>query len=88
MFAIERNVQALLEDEPSRSASWGALEEASVSDQRGEVVPIPTPVPPMNVAAGPLPLCVTASVGYAVVEEAKRPAWSHRGVVVDCTATP
>src|ERR1051325_5868601 len=47
----------------------------------GLVVPIPT-LPPMKVATGPAPACDTASVGYALDEEAKSPACAHSAVVV------
>ncbi len=40
--AIERNVQGEFVDEPSVSASCGAVDDAIVSAKRGEVVPIPT----------------------------------------------
>ena len=53
----------------------------------GDEVPTPT-FPPIKVAAGPVPLCVTARVGIAEVEEAKRPPWNQKGVVVAWVVVP
>ena len=83
LFAMDRKVHALLPAVVSVSASCGPEEEAAVSFQNGVVVPIPTsPVlvslatsaeAVLNVAIGPVPLCVTARVGIEAVEEAKSP---------------
>jgi len=81
------NVPLAVEEATSRSmrlvsplCAWIA------SFAHGVVVPIPT-FPPSKVAAGPAPACAIASVGYAVEDEAMRPAWNHSGVVVACTTT-
>jgi hypothetical protein len=56
-------------------------EPAMESEADGEVDPIPT-FPPVNIAAAPAPAWDTASVGYALDEEAKMPAWPQNGEVV------
>ena len=57
------------------------------SFEYGDVVPIPT-FPPRNVAAGPVPDCVTANVGMEAVLEAKSPPWNHAGVVEAIVVVP
>jgi len=83
---------------PSVSASCGPVEEATVSAQNGVEVPMPRrPVDViriasneavLNVAIGPVPLCVTAKVGMEAVEEAKSPPWNHAGVVLAIVVVP
>lgn len=53
----------------------------------GEVVAIPT-LPPVNIAAAPVPDCVTASVGVAEVDEAKIPPCAQNGVVEAIVVVP
>lgn len=59
LFAMERNVHALLLEVVSTRASCGPL-EATVSDQSGDVVPTPT-LPPINVAEMGLAAVVDAT---------------------------
>jgi len=65
-----------------------AVEVETESTAQGEEVPMPT-LPPRKVAAGPVPDCETARVGYAVEEEAKMPASAQIGLdVVAAAVTP
>src|SRR3989344_5118703 len=77
---------------PVELAMWkiGLVREAVPwREKRPHGVDVPIPMfPPKNVAAGPVPLCVTAKVGIDAVEEAKSPPWNHAGVVEAMVVVP
>ena len=65
---MERNVHALLDDVVSTSANCGPVEEATVSDHDGVVVPMPT-LPALSILIRSVSTEVAASLP---VENAKK----------------
>ena len=81
---MERKVHALLVRDPSESASWGAVEEAMLSEKRGVLVP--SPKFPATESKRNWP--DAAALPKRTVEEAERPFVRRRSVEVEFAVVP